>query len=94
MPVERAVVERALAQVNAGRPRGLEARLESFSPPGRFVLSFPPRAMPEGQCIDQDFTDVQFLLLERDSVTTGIQSGRFDDESQRYWIEYDVVEWD
>lgn len=50
--------------------------------------------MGEGQCIDQDFTEIQWALHERAKVFTSIQSGRLDEDTRRYHIEYDVVEWD
>ena len=94
MPLPREVLEANLAKVNASRRADLLVKLESYEPPGRFVLSFPDRAMPEGQCIDQDFTEIQWALHEGHQVTTGIQGGRKDEESGRYYIDYEVIEWD
>jgi hypothetical protein len=93
MPVQRRAVEESLARINAARPADQQVKLESFTPQ-RFVLSFPDRPMPEGQCIDQDFSEIQFALLEQDKVYTGIQGGRQDEADRRYHIEYAVTEWD
>jgi hypothetical protein len=68
--------------------------LESYEPPGRFVLSFPDRAMPDGACIDQDFSEIQFLLHDDVGIDTGIQGGRQDPETGRYHMTYEVIEWD
>jgi hypothetical protein len=94
MPITRPMVERHLAALNAARRPDQPVRLESYQDPARFVLSFPNRSMPEGQCIDQDFTDIQFALLESEKVFTGIQNGRLDETSDRYWIEYEEIVWD
>jgi hypothetical protein len=93
MPIDRAVLERNLQRVNGRRKADERVQVEAFSPQ-RFALSFPDRAMPEGQCIDQDFSEIQFDLLENDGVYTGIQSGRLDEATGRYVIEYEVTEWD
>lgn len=93
MPLPKDVLEAALARLNGTRREEHRVRLESYEPPGRFVLSFPDRPMPEGMCIDQDFSEIQFALLERDRVFTDLRGGRQDEEG-RYLIEYDVVEWD
>ena len=94
MPLPKETLEANLAKVNAARRPDLVVKLESYEPPGKFVLSFPDRAMPEGQCIDQDFTEIQWALHENDKVTTGIQGGRKDEASGRYYIDYEVIEWD
>jgi hypothetical protein len=93
VPVEERAVRENLARINAARRPSEAVTLESFTPQ-RFVLSFPDRAMPEGQCIDQDFSEIQFALLEHDKVYTGIQGGRLDEDARRYFIEYAVTEWD
>lgn len=67
--------------------------MESFDG-ARFRLSFPNRAMPEGQCIDQDFTEIQWALHEDRQVVTSIVGGRHDEAADRYLIDYEVVEWD
>lgn len=94
MPLDRATLEEVLAAVNAARPSDKPVVLESFEPKGRFVLSYPERALPEGQCIDQDFTDVQFALFEARDVSTNIVGGARDDADGRYRMTYEVVEWD
>lgn len=93
MPVDRKAIEESLARVNATRPKDLPATLESFEE-NRFVLSYPDRAMPDGQCIDQDFSDIQWDLHEHRKVFTNIVGGRQDESSGRYVMEYEVVEWD
>ena len=93
MPLPKETLERALARMNEARRPEHQVRLESYEPPGRFVLSFPDRAMPEGQCIDQDFSEVQFGLHEKEGVFTDLRGGRQDEETRRYLIEYEVVEW-
>ena len=94
MPLPRDVLEAQLARLNQARRPEHVVRLVSYEPPGRFVLSFPDRPMPEGACIDQDFTEIQFALHEHAKLFTDLRSGRKDDETDRYLIEYEVVEWD
>lgn len=94
MPIDRATVERFVAKLNAARPPALPVRLEEYVAPGRFVLSFPNRPMSEGQCIDQDFSEIQWALHEEARIDTGIQAGRHDAEADRYHITYEVIEWD
>lgn len=94
MPIDRDTVERHVAQLNALRKPDEHVRLEAYEPPGRFVLSFPNRPVPPEQCIDQDFTEIQFALHEQAKIDTGIQNGRLDEETDRYVIEYAVIEWD
>jgi hypothetical protein len=91
MPLPRALLDEHLARLNARRPPTMPARLESVSESG-FVLSFPERALPEGECIDSDFSDIQWGLHDA-GVTTQIVSARQDDEG-RYVLTYEVVEWD
>ena len=93
MPVDRATLDAALAQLNKPRRADQQVRVESFDG-ARFQLSFPNRAMPEGQCIDQDFTEIQWTLHEDDKLTTSIVGGRHDEAADRYFIDYEVVEWD
>lgn len=93
MPVDRQILEENLARVNVGRRKEHIIQIAAFSPQ-RFTLSFANREMPEGQCIDQDFTDIQFALHENAKIDTGIQAGRLDEEKQRYFIDYEVIEWD
>lgn len=94
MPISRETLEEALARLNAQRKADEQVALAEYAAPGRFVLSFPNRSMPEGQCIDQDFTEIQFDLHERARITTGIQGARQEEASGRFLIEYEVVEWD
>lgn len=94
MPIDRKTLEEHVALVNKDRKADMLVKLESYDPPGRFVLSFPNREMPFGECIDQDFTEIQFALHERAKIDTGIQSGRLDPETDRYFMEYEVIEWD
>lgn len=93
MPIERAVVESHVARLNAERRPEHAARLERYEAPGTFVLSFPNRAMPEGECIDSDFTDIQFALHEHERVDTQIIAGELQDDD-RYHMTYEVIEWD
>lgn len=93
MPLDRATLDAALAQLNKARRADQQVRVESFDG-ARFQLSFPNRAMPEGQCIDQDFTEIQFALFEEKDVTTGIVEGKHDPDSDRYVMTYEVTEWD
>ena len=93
MPIEKGVLDAALARVNRGRRNDQLVKLEAHDG-ARFRLSFPNRAMPEGQCIDQDFTEIQWTLHEDDKVTTSIVGGRHDEGADRYHIDYEVVEWD
>lgn len=94
MPIDRATLEEFLAKVNATRPSDKPVRIVSFEPPGRFVLSYPDRAMPEGQCIDQDFTDIQFALFEARDLATNIVGGQKDEDAGQYVMTYEVVDWD
>lgn len=93
MPLERPFLEAQLARLNADRKEHERVRLESFEP-GRFVLSFPERQMPEGQCLDQDFTEIQWLLHDTGKVFTNIVGGRKDEDAGRFHIEYEALEWD
>jgi len=94
MPIARDVLEAHVARLNKARKSGEEIVIESYEAPGRFVLSFPDRAMPAEQCIDQDFSEIQFLLHESVGIDTGIQGGRQDPETGRYHMIYEVIEWD
>lgn len=94
MPVAREVVEEFVAKLNAQRRPEHAIALERYDAPGTFVLSFANRAMPEGQCIDSDFTDIQFALHEARKIDTQIVGGRLDEERDRYVMTYEVVEWD
>jgi len=89
--LRRDALDDALARVNEARHKGAPAQVESADP-SRFVLSFPNRMTPEGECIDQDFSAIQWILHEK-GVDTGIQGGRLDEASDRYFIEYEVIEW-
>lgn len=93
MPLDRAALDDALDRVNRPRRPDQRVRVESFDG-ARFTLSFPNRAMPEGQCIDQDFTEVQWALHEKDALVTSIVGGRHDPETDRYFMDYELVEWD
>lgn len=93
MPLPRAALDENLARVNAARPADLAAKLVEADEQ-KFKLSFPERTMPEGQCIDQDFTEIQWKLHEHANVTTSIIGARLDEDEQRYLVEYEVVEWD
>lgn len=94
MPIDRKTLEEHVARINRARPPHLAIKIESYEPPGRFVLSFPDRAMPEGQCIDQDFSEIQFNLHDDEKIDTGIQAGRLDEDARRYVMTYEVIEWD
>ncbi|GEM_PF-4387355 len=94
MPLERKTLEDEVARLNLGRRPDERVVLEAYEAPGRFTLSFPDRAMPEGQCIDQDFSEIQFMLHDNAGVDTGIQGGRQDPETRRYHMLYEVIEWD
>lgn len=93
MPLDRPTLETYVAKLNAQRRAELAIRIESFDEKGRFVLSYPDRAMPEGQCIDQDFTDIQFALFEDRDLSTNIVGGERRDDD-RYHMQYEVVVWD
>jgi hypothetical protein len=93
MPVAEHALRESLDRINARRRAGELVTLESYAPQA-FVLSFPDRAMPEGQCIDQDFSEIQFLLHDSVGIDTGIQGGRQDPETGRYHMTYEVIEWD
>lgn len=93
MPLSKDALEAHVARLNEARRPDERVRVESYEPPGRFVLSFPDRPMPPGQCIDQDFSEIQFALHERDGVFTDLRGGRRDDAEGRYHVEYEVVEW-
>ena len=80
--------------LNVARRPEEKIALESYEAPGKFVLSFPDRVLGEGQCIDQDFSEIQFLLHDRVGIDTGIQGGRLDEETQRFHMAYEVIEWD
>ena len=94
MPLDRATLDEFVAKVNAKRRPDQPVKVEAYEPPGAFVLSYPERAMPEGQCIDQDFTDIQFALFEERDLTTNIVGGERREEDGRYHMRYEVVEWD
>lgn len=91
--LERKTIEEHVAKLNAQRRPELAIRIESLDDAGRFVLSYPDRAMPEGQCIDQDFTDIQFALFEALDLSTNIVGGERRDDG-RYHMQYEVVVWD
>ena len=93
MPVDRATVESYVAKLNASRKPDEHVKLEQFDAPREFLLSYPNRAVPEGACIDQDFTEIQFALFEERKLTTQIGGGELRDDG-RYWMRYEVVEWD
>lgn len=92
MPLEKTALEDTIAALNRERRADHAIRIERYEPPGKFTLSFPDRPMSEGQCIDQDFTAIQFALLETRNVSTDLVSGR--EADGRYLIDYQVVEWD
>lgn len=93
MQLTRALLDDHVTRLNAARRADIAIRIESFEEAGRFVLSYPERAMPEGQCIDQDFTDIQFALFEERALTTNIVGGEKRDD-ERYHMQYEVVDWD
>ena len=93
MTLDRPTLETYVAKLNAQRRPELAIRIESFDEKGRFVLSYPDRAMPEGQCIDQDFTDIQFALFEDRDLSTNIVGGERRDDD-RYHMQYELVVWD
>lgn len=93
MPIERSVLEEHVARLNGARRKDQQVEVAAYAP-RRFTLSFPNRAMPEGQCIDQDFSEIQFTLHDDAKVDTGIVAGRLDPETDRYFIEYETIEWD
>jgi len=93
VPLDRATLDEAVARLNKSRRNDQQVKVESFDG-ARFTLSFPNRAMPEGQCIDQDFTEVQWALHEKDQLVTSIVGGRHDEALDRYFMDYEVVEWD
>lgn len=94
MPIARETVEEFVRKLNAQRRPEHAIALESYQAPGAFALSFPNRAMPEGQCIDSDFTDIQFALHEERKIDTQIVAGKLDEDRDRYVMQYEVVEWE
>lgn len=94
MPIDRATLETFVAKLNATRRSDHFVRIESFDPPGDFVLSYPDRPMPPEQCIDQDFSEIQFALLDEKQITTGIVAGALNPADERCHMRYQVVEWD
>ena len=93
MPIERAQLERVLGRINLEHRPGQEVRLVAFSPKG-FTLSFFDLPMPEGSCLDEHFTEVQFALNAQEKVDAGIVGARYDEAERRYLVEYEVIEWD
>lgn len=93
MGLDRALLEEHVARLNAARRPDITIRIEAFDDAGRFLLSYPDRVMPEGQCIDQDFTDIQFALFEERGLTTNIVGGEKRDD-ERYHMQYEIVVWD
>lgn len=91
--LDRKTLEEHVAKLNAQKRPEHAIRIEGFDDAGRFLLSYPDRAMPEGQCIDQDFTDIQFALFEAMDVSTNIVGGERRDDD-RYHMQYEVVVWD
>lgn len=91
--LDRALLESHVARMNATRRKEHAIQLVKHEGP-RFTLAFPDREMPEGQCIDQDFTEIQWALHEEDKLTTSIIGGRRDDDEGRYFIDYELVVWD
>lgn len=94
MTLPKEVLDQHVALLNKHRREDERVKLEHYEEPGRFTLSFPNRPMVEGECIDQDFTEIQFALHEKHRVDTGIQGGRHDPASDRYFVDYEVIEWD
>lgn len=93
MPLDRAALERVLAQVNQRRRPEQKVRVEDFGEKS-FTLAFADRPMPEGQCLDEDFVEIQFALHMQEKVDAGIVGARFDEDLNEYRVEYEVVEWD
>ncbi len=93
MPLSREALDKNVAQMNAERPKDIPV-IVSSADPARFQLSFPDRVLPDGQCIDQDFSAIQWLLQADVNVTTGIIGARLDEETRIYHVDYEVVEWD
>lgn len=93
MPISRETVEEFVAKLNATRRPDHHVKLEEYKAPGEFVLSFPNRPMPPEQCIDQDFSEIQFALHEEKRIDTNIVVGRLLDD-ERYHMRYQVIEWD
>ena len=92
MLLDKPAVEEALARMNAQRRPEHAIRLLAYEAPGKFTLSFPDRPMPEGECIDQDFSAIQFLLLDAKGISTDLRGGR--EADGRYVIDYEAIDWD
>jgi hypothetical protein len=94
VPIDISTIEQFVMKLNATRRPDHAVKLESFDPPGTFVLSYPDRPMPPEQCIDQDLSEIQFALLDEKKITTEIVAGALDPTDERYHMRYQVVEWD
>ena len=92
MSLDRAALEAYVAKLNAARKADEQVKVEDHAE-REFVLSYPDRPMPEGACIDSDFTEIQFALFEQKQLTTSIVSGERRDDG-RYWMRYEIVVWD
>lgn len=93
MAIPREALERALAELNRHARPGQEARVVEHEPK-RFRLSFFDLPLPEGQCLDQQFVEVQFLLHEREGVDTNLVGARYVEDEGRYVVDYELIEWD
>lgn len=93
MNLDAARIQEEVAKLNASRRKDQLVRVERIEG-DQFTLSFPNRAMPEGQCIDQDFTEIQWAIHEKDQTVTSIVGGRHEPADDRYYIDYELVRWD
>jgi len=92
----RAVLESHVAKLNAARREAEAIVIESYDEAGvgAFVLSFPDMQKGEGECLDQDFTLIQWALFEHEDISTSIIGGERNDADERYHMRYEAVDWD
>jgi hypothetical protein len=92
VPIDRTALDDVLARMNEGRGRG-ERVLATDATPTRFSLAFPDRDLGPGRCIDEEFTEVQFLLKEATGEDTSIEDVKLDESAGAWRVTYGVVVW-
>ncbi len=86
------LVERTVADINAKRRPDLKIQIiEAVG--DEFVLAIPHEDLPEGQCMDERFSEIQWILHEQD-VDAGIHGGEFDEDAGAYRVRYKLIHWD
>ncbi len=86
------LMQETVDELNAKRPEELAIRVAEAKD-DEFVLVYPHEDLPEGQCMDERFTEIQWILHDKD-VDAGIHGGEFDEDEQLYRIRYKIIHWD